>query len=242
MLYIAHRGHTAAALENTIPAFEAMIDHPGYDGVELDVQLARCGTPVVFHDDELDRIYGISQPVNALSAEQLGELVPLDVESYEADRERIRIPTLREALETLPDGPLINVEIKAPEVQLKTATRAASEVMNSLRRNYIVSSFNPLELIRLARYAPKIPRALLFGPETPYQMSRGWPVPILNRRWPLDAIHPAWELVSPDLIQRAHRAQLNVNVWTVNDRDRAEWLEKEGVDAIISDTLARTSR
>lgn len=53
----------------------------------------------------------------------------------------------------------------------------------------------------------------------------------------LKAIHPNWELVSYDMIQRAHEAGLQVNVWTVNDPERAAWLEREGIDALITDEL-----
>ena len=52
---IAHRGlHDRAKgrIENTAPAFLAAIDK-GY-GIECDLQAAKDGTPMVFHDDKLD--------------------------------------------------------------------------------------------------------------------------------------------------------------------------------------------
>ena len=54
---IAHRGlHDAAKgrIENTAPAFEAALAK-GY-GIECDVRPAACGTPMVFHDDTLERL------------------------------------------------------------------------------------------------------------------------------------------------------------------------------------------
>ena len=56
---IAHRGlHSRAKgrIENTAPAFLAAIDK-GY-GIECDLQAAKDGTPMVFHDDRLDRLRG----------------------------------------------------------------------------------------------------------------------------------------------------------------------------------------
>src|SRR5947207_11506959 len=56
---IAHRGlHDKARgrIENTAPAFLAAI-HKGY-GIECDLQAARDGTPMVFHDDKLERLTG----------------------------------------------------------------------------------------------------------------------------------------------------------------------------------------
>ena len=56
---IAHRGlhdRRKRRIENTAPAFLAAIDK-GY-GIECDLQAARDGTPMVFHDDKLDRLMG----------------------------------------------------------------------------------------------------------------------------------------------------------------------------------------
>src|SRR5690349_12119792 len=56
---IAHRGlHNAAQgrIENTAPAFLAAIDK-GY-GIECDLQAAKDGTPMVFHDERLERLMG----------------------------------------------------------------------------------------------------------------------------------------------------------------------------------------
>ena len=58
---IAHRGlHDRAQgrIENTAPAFLAAIDK-GY-GIECDLQAAEDGTPMVFHDEKLDRLVAAS--------------------------------------------------------------------------------------------------------------------------------------------------------------------------------------
>jgi glycerophosphoryl diester phosphodiesterase len=49
-LNIAHRGGTGLRPENTLAAFANALDI-GVDGFELDVQVAKDGTVVVFHDD-----------------------------------------------------------------------------------------------------------------------------------------------------------------------------------------------
>ena len=53
-LNIAHRGGAGLRPENTLAAFAHALDI-GVDGFELDVQLAKDGTVVVFHDDALKR-------------------------------------------------------------------------------------------------------------------------------------------------------------------------------------------
>ena len=50
----AHRGASAYAPENTIPAFRLAMEQ-GADGIELDVQLSKDGKLVVIHDERVDR-------------------------------------------------------------------------------------------------------------------------------------------------------------------------------------------
>ena len=50
----AHRGASAYAPENTIPAFRLAMEQ-GADGIELDVQLSKDGKLVVIHDEWVDR-------------------------------------------------------------------------------------------------------------------------------------------------------------------------------------------
>jgi len=48
MRIVAHRGHTRAAPENSMPAFLSATA-AGADAVELDVRLSADGVPVVYH-------------------------------------------------------------------------------------------------------------------------------------------------------------------------------------------------
>jgi len=63
---IAHRGlhdRRKRRIENTAPAFLAAIDK-GY-GIECDLQAAKDGTPMVFHDSRLDRLLGVGGRIAA---------------------------------------------------------------------------------------------------------------------------------------------------------------------------------
>ena len=50
----AHRGASAYAPENTLPAFEKAVEMKA-DGVELDIQLTKDDRIVVIHDETIDR-------------------------------------------------------------------------------------------------------------------------------------------------------------------------------------------
>ena len=58
----AHRGASAYAPENTIPAFRLAMEQ-GADGIELDVQLSKDEQVIVFHDAELKRMTGVCKKV-----------------------------------------------------------------------------------------------------------------------------------------------------------------------------------
>ncbi len=237
MKRIAHRGLNTLALQNTVPAFELAVQH-GMDGIELDVQLASCDTPMVFHDDDLLELFGVEGTVRDYSIEELQSFVTPKADEFpDVDPDTMRIPRLTEVLDVLPKGPdfLVNVELKAPEVRLMSVTASTAQVLADYKEtNFIVSSFNPLELLRFHRHLPEIRTALLFGTDTPHGLNRGWPAAIL-RRFRLDAIHPEYPLISREMVERAHRRGLEVNTWTINDPDWWAWLESIGVDAIISD-------
>jgi glycerophosphoryl diester phosphodiesterase len=118
---IAHRGASAEAPENTLPAFEAAVQR-GADAFELDVRLTADGAPVVIHDDTLDRTTDRSGLVRAHT---LAELRSVDAGArFTPDRGLthpylggdVRIPTLGEVLWAFPRVPVL-LEIKEPEAQ-----------------------------------------------------------------------------------------------------------------------------
>ncbi|WP_448630747.1 glycerophosphodiester phosphodiesterase [Cellulomonas soli] len=75
---IAHRGNSAVAPQNTIPAFEAAW-RAGADMIELDVQLTADGAVVVIHDDDLDETTDGTGP---LREHTLAQVRALDAGSW----------------------------------------------------------------------------------------------------------------------------------------------------------------
>lgn len=69
----AHRGHSTAAPENTLPAFQLAIDHHS-DRAELDVQMTKDGVVMVTHDTSLRRCTGRNANIYDLTFAQVREL------------------------------------------------------------------------------------------------------------------------------------------------------------------------
>lgn len=87
---IAHRGHSAAAAENSVSALERAIA-AGADTVEADVRISSDGIAVVSHDAHLSRLAGDDGVVADLSAEEL------DTRARRAGAEIPRLSTLMRA-------------------------------------------------------------------------------------------------------------------------------------------------
>lgn len=226
----AHRGASGHAPENTLAAFALAADM-GADGVELDVHLSSDGHVVVIHNDTVDATTGGTGRVSRMT---LAELQSLDAGAwFDLRFAGERIPTLQEVFDAVGDRVLINVEIKVevgyhPAAQETEAVRLVVE--NGMADRVIFSSFSPRSLRRLYRLAPHIRRGFLYA--------RGEPsfLPSLLRRFyvPFVALHPQFSMVSERYVAAAHRRELCVNAWTVNDAADMRHVRDCGVDGIIT--------
>lgn len=226
MLLYAHRGYHLHHFENSRESIEAAV--ATCDAIEFDVQTTACGTPVVFHDDDLSRVYGIHKPIRSLRLEVLQALPNLPQSS-------MGIPTLAEVLSWIPKGFLINLELKAPKANSGIVARTTSRVLAQAgSHRLIVSSFNPLELAFFASTAPHIPLALLTDPSSPPLLATGFARHFL-RRAALRALHPHHSQVTLETIKQAHDACLKVIPWTVNAHADIKRMLLLGVDGLITD-------
>lgn len=213
----AHRGFTQGMRENTLEAFVEARAH-GADGVELDVRRSGDGALVVHHDAEISGSGAISE----LAVHELPEYVPL----------------LADALESC-EGMRINVEIKntpgEPGFEADHAlARAVVDVVHEggVADRVIVSSFNQATLEAVVAADGNLATGwLLPGRADPSEhlgeaVERGF-----------TALHPFVLGVTPELVERAHRAGLAVNTWTVNEPDLMRTMCEWGVDVIITDRL-----
>jgi glycerophosphoryl diester phosphodiesterase len=107
---IAHRGHSAAAPENTAAAFDAALREP-IDGIELDVQMSADGVPVIHHDATVAKLGGGRRRISSLG---LAELRTLDAGTWMSPRFRgERLLTLEEVLDRWGGRTWLLLEIKA---------------------------------------------------------------------------------------------------------------------------------
>jgi glycerophosphoryl diester phosphodiesterase len=237
-LVYGHRG-CALAPENTLAAFDRAIEG-GADGLELDVRLSRDGVLMVHHDAELDRCTSGSGPLERLTA---AELTAIDAgHQYRRGGEfpfrgrGVSIPRLTEVLGRYPGVPLI-VEIKSYS---EAAGRAAVHAIRSAgaEGRVCVAAFDHSTLSAVRHTAPEIAtsasrdevlRALwrswfCLAPSAPPYRAVQVPERAGRRR-----------VVSKRFVRVLHKADVPIQVWTVNAEEDMRRLLEWGVDGLITD-------
>jgi glycerophosphoryl diester phosphodiesterase len=238
-LVFAHRGGCALGPENTIAAFDLGLA-AGADGLELDVHLSADGIPVVHHDVTLDRTTGSSGPISAATAD---ELARVDAGYRFADQhgafpfrhQRVGVPTLLEVLRRYSDA-LIIIEMKVDSTEMGLAVAAAVRETGGVGR-VCAAGFGPRSM-RAARTALPEMDFSACHPEVRLALYRSWAgFPVRHAAYggyQVPEFAGRLRVVSPRFVRHAHRAGLQVQVWTVDDQPDMERLLAWGVDALIS--------
>jgi len=225
----AHRGFSARAPENTLPALEAALE-AGAHVAEIDVRLTRDGKLVVMHDADVDRTTDGSGPVKALT---LREVKKLDAGRW-FDRKYtgIKVPTLDEVLTWSRGrlGLLIDMKNYPDRDPLFIEEMIATIQRNQAEDFVIPAGFDHPGLAEIHRRQPD------------------WPLEIIIPCRLMDTVHAARaagavllslepeHLVKADL-EDMHDAGLSV-LTTLLSVDHAKELFEMGVDFFESDDVA----
>ena len=224
---IAHRGGGALAPENTLGAIRlgaAM----GFEGVEFDVMLAGDGTPVVIHDETVERTTDGRGEVPKMT---YGELARLKIGKDE------RIPKFEEVGQLCRElGVWANVEIK-PAIGYERATGLAvaplaRELWRGAALPPVLSSFSIEALAAAREAAPELPRGYLVN-----KIPDGWRGTM--ERLGCVALHCNYKSLTEKLAGEIHGAGYAILLWTVNEPEIARQMLAFGADCLVTDALER---
>ena len=224
---VAHRGGGSLAPENTLAAIR-LAASLGFRGVEFDVMLAGDGTPVLIHDETLERT---TSGIGPVGAKRWDEIATLDAGGWRSPVFAGEgVPRLADVLRQLAGRVVLNVEIKSardvgtierPLVDLVAAHAAGAWV--------IFSSFHE-RAVRNVRAASADAAIGVLWDRRPAAGALA-----LAEELGARCIVPSRRLVTPELVAAAHARDLGVWVWTVNDVAEMRRLATIGVDALFSD-------
>jgi glycerophosphoryl diester phosphodiesterase len=235
----AHRGGSALAPENTIAAFDRGISARA-DGLELDVRLSADGIVVVCHDETLDRTTDATGPLAARTAAELSRVDAGYRFADSAHRHPFRgqgigIPTLREVLERYPEIPII-VEMKPDTVDMGRAL--AADVVAARATDRVCAAGYGSRSLGAARHALPAMASSASLSEVRLALYRSWvglpPMRPPYGGYQVPEFAGSLRVVSRRFIRHAHRAGLEVQLWTIDEPADMERLLEWGADALIS--------
>jgi glycerophosphoryl diester phosphodiesterase len=224
---LAHRGGGSLAPENTLGAIRLGASL-GFKGVEFDVMLAGDGTPVLMHDQTLERT---TNGRGAVAETPYPVLAKLDAGNGEP------VPTFEQAARLCRElGVWANVEIKPAKGHEGATGAAVAEQAADLWRGAdaapLLSSFSSEALVRAREAAPALPRGLLVGRIPPDWQAR-------MRELDCAALHCDYKHLGRQTAEQVRAAGFAILVYTVNAPEDVQRLLGWGVDCIVTDALDR---
>ncbi|MGB9979599.1 glycerophosphodiester phosphodiesterase [Methanobacterium sp.] len=216
MQVIAHRGASFFEPENTIRAIEKAIKM-GAGFVEVDVRKSKDNELVIMHDPDVNRTTNGNGFVKDYTLQELKEL---DADQGET------IPTLDEVISCVKDRIGLVIEIKEPG----TEGKILEKINENNLENIILTSFYHKSIKNARKINSSIDAGIIFAcqPVDINQMA-------LNAS--ANIIFPSYKYLDEDLIKQAHKNEISVYPWTIDDDRIFEKLVEMNVDGIVTNKL-----
>lgn len=242
VLVFAHRGGGGLYPENTLEAFEYSAK-TGADVLELDVRGTEDGALVVLHDASVDRTTDGRGRVNELTLEAVkkldaGYLFSTDSGKFFPFRGKgIAVPTLEEIFDALPNQ-TFNIE---PKQATPSIIKPLCDLIRArkMTEKVIVGSFRQSIIDEFRRECPEVATSAAPTEATEFLtlskagLSESYSPPMQALQIPENL--GSLSVVTKEFVENAHRKNLKVHVWTINETADMERLIKIGVDGIMTD-------
>lgn len=238
-IIVAHRGMSALAPENTMPAFELAVEK-GAEVIELDILESKDGELVLIHDYTVDRTTNGKGRVSELTLEQLKSLTANKTNNPDWQKEYdkypdAKIPTLEEVLAFAKGkNVVLALEMKGFGHEDKVIDLVEKYHMES---DVYVTSFSQDVLQRVELENPEIGRG--------YTLDGGKPSPaealqdaekVVTDHVQLGTFYFAnYSILTPELISYAKHRGLPVIAWTINNKQGLQDAVSMGITGLITD-------
>lgn len=197
----------------------------GADAIELDVRLARDGTPVVIHDATLDRTTTERGPVASRTVDELAAIrvgTTIGVPSLEQVLREIALPILLEVKEPEAQEAIAGILLKVDAAQQVVVASAHDEALDAFRQPPFLVGASAQDILRLW-LAPLrgVPELRCTSYAVPWRHRGVLPVPTRT------------------FVANAHALGASVHVWTVDDPALAQRLWARGVNGVVTNDPLR---
>jgi len=233
-MVIAHRGGALESTENTIGAFQRAVKI-GASGIETDIRLTKDGVVVVYHDDYFGRVEGLPAPqrTHLISDMTYSELSAQTLIPVGDDNGSRRVPTLADLLANVKTV-LLNIELKRCAKFDELVNKTIAQLKSFPEIDRVVLEIPDLDTARKVREA--------LGPRMKLHINPGYDETVpysqsLERvlKFRPHSVSVSYRKLSYEIVELAHKAGVEVWVWTVNSSEIAQAMASLGVDAIKTD-------
>ena len=228
----AHRGYSAVAPENTLPAFRLAGEY-GFWGTECDICNTTDGVWVIMHDDTVDRMTDGSGKVNEMTYDEIRALT-VDAGNNVEQYPGTKVPTLTEYLDVCREyglHPVIELKGNADYEQLDDLAALLSA--REEKETFTIITFDRSFAARMKALMPETPVYLLIGGTTEEAFLEGVLFCLDNG---LDGVDFA-SVWGEDIVKRVQSLGLKTMVWTVDDVETVERYYEWGVRDFTTNAL-----
>ena len=244
---IAHQGGEELRPSNTMVAFDHAVEM-GVDVLEMDLHSTADGVLVLIHDDSVDRTTDGTGKVNELTFAEIQQLdageywTEDDGATYPYRGQGITIPALEDVLQAYADWPMV-IEIKQTE---PSVVEPFCDMLKEygLTDQVLVASFYHEVSVEFREVCPGVATSMpqkeimplwilsFIGLEELYTPpGQAVQVPVTFELPVLGEV----DVVTERFVKNAHKRNVHVDVWTIDDPAEMERLIEMGVDGIITD-------
>ena len=230
MLWIAHRGESFDAPENTLSAFR-LATRSGADGIECDIHLTLDGEVVCIHDADTRRT---SNAAFKISETSFHELRNLDFGSWKDVKWRgEKIPLLAELLAVVKPGMKVFIEIKSDPV-IVNAMKLILKKSGLADDQIIIISFDQTAIAEAKKQLPQHKACWLTGYDESRNPSAGEIINVLRRTGADGVDSHCADFIDAGFVREIHDAGFEFHVWTIDEPEKADKFKALGVDSITS--------
>lgn len=224
-LRIAHRGASAYAQEGSQASVEQAAEL-GADMVEIDLRVTADDVPIIAHDADLMRVFGVPGSIAAMTLAELRAATPHDHQPL------LTFDEMLDLCGRLGLGLYLDIKEITPT--------AMAQVIASLRtrgmlRYSIFGAFRPDVVAEIKAYAPDVATSILFASPNIDPVA-------LAAAVRADYVHPCWErfespssLLTTEWLAQVRAQRLGVICWHEERPEEIAALNALGVEGICSD-------
>ncbi|MBB6674428.1 glycerophosphodiester phosphodiesterase [Cohnella nanjingensis] len=227
--YVAHRGYSMQAPENTIAAFE-LAGRTGFWGIECDTYCTVDGRWIVHHDRTVDRMTDGTGRTKDFAFEEIRKL-RIDGGNRIADYPGLRVPTLEEVLGVCRSYGLhafVEIEEYHRDADLAALVRIVEASGMMEKCSFICFNAGDLEKVRAINADVQL-GYLSARPPTPDDLT-------LAQKLRPAFLDYDYKTATPADVKRCVRAGIDVSMWTVNSRADALPFIEAGAAYVTTDT------